>query len=95
MAGRSARTEKLDLRLSADAKRTLQSAAATTRQSVSEFVLTSALARAEETLADRRHFPLSAKQWAAFMTALDAPPRDMPRLQRLLKEPGAFDRKPE
>jgi uncharacterized protein (DUF1778 family) len=41
------RSEKLDLRLTASAKRTLQTAAATNR-SVSEFVLESALARAEE-----------------------------------------------
>jgi uncharacterized protein (DUF1778 family) len=94
MASGSARSEKLDLRLTPEAKRTLRSAAATARQSVSEFVLQSALARADETLADRRHFPLSAKQWAAFMRALDAPPRDLPRVRRLLREPGAFDRNP-
>ena len=44
------RTEKLDLRLTPSAKRVLQSAAMATKRSVSEFVLESALARAEETL---------------------------------------------
>lgn len=88
---RPARTEKLDLRLPATAKRTLQAAAAAAHRSVSEFVLESALARAEETLADRRHFGLSAERWAAFMAALDAPPRDLPRLRRLLRERGVFD----
>ncbi|MDE2466149.1 MAG: DUF1778 domain-containing protein, partial [Alphaproteobacteria bacterium] len=47
------RSEKLDLRLSTDAKRRLAAAAAATQRSVSEFVLESALARAEETLPDR------------------------------------------
>jgi uncharacterized protein (DUF1778 family) len=35
---------------------------------------------------------LDADQWEAFMAALDAPPRPLPRLKRLLNEPGFFDR---
>jgi uncharacterized protein (DUF1778 family) len=35
---------------------------------------------------------LDADRWKAFMTALDAPPRPLPRLKRLLNEPGFFDR---
>jgi uncharacterized protein (DUF1778 family) len=85
------RSEKLDLRLSADAKRTLVAAAAAAQRSVSEFVLESALARAEETLPDRRRFQLDEKQWKAFLAALDAPARPMPRLKRLLKEPSVFE----
>lgn len=91
MAGRTTRSEKLDLRLSRPAKRALQAAAAVAHRSVSEFVLESALARAEETLADRRAFTLNAEQWKTFIAALDAPPRPLPRLKRLLKEPGFFD----
>jgi len=34
---------------------------------------------------------LVASQWKTFMAALDATPRPLPRLQRLLKEPGFFD----
>jgi uncharacterized protein (DUF1778 family) len=88
---RTTRTEKLDLRLTQNAKRALQVAAAAAHRSVSEFVLESALARADEALADRRTFPLDAKQWKAFLTALDAPPRPLTNLERLLKEPGFFD----
>ena len=91
MATRTTRSEKLDLRLTRDAKRTLQSAAAAARRSVSQFVLESALARADEALADRRAFRLNAAQWKAFIAALDAPPRPLPRMERLLKEPGFFD----
>ncbi len=85
------RSEKLDLRLTVEAKRTLNAAAAASRRSVSEFVLESALARAEETLPDRRRFVLGEKQWAAFLAALDAPPKPMPRLKRLLEEPSVFE----
>jgi uncharacterized protein (DUF1778 family) len=91
MALRTTRSEKLDLRLTREAKLVLKAAAAASRRSVSEFVLESALARANEALADRRSFGLNATQWKAFMAALDAPPRSLPRLERLLKEPGFFD----
>jgi uncharacterized protein (DUF1778 family) len=91
MSSRATRSEKLDLRLTADAKTALQAAAAASNRSVSEFVLESALARADEALADRRSFGLTATQWKEFMAALDAPPRPLPHLERLLKEPGFFD----
>lgn len=85
------RSEKLDLRLAAPAKRLLQAAAASTRQSVSEFVLESALARADELLPDRRRFGLDAERWTAFQASLEEPARPRPRLARLLAEPGLFD----
>lgn len=91
MVARVNRTEKLDLRLTAESKSTLYAAAAAEHRTVSDFVLESALARAEETLADRSRFGLDAHQWQAFHDALDAAPRDLPRLQRLLDEPGIFE----
>ncbi|MBA1139256.1 type II toxin-antitoxin system TacA family antitoxin [Mesorhizobium neociceri] len=90
MTTRTNRSEKLDLRLTPDAKRILATAAAVERRSLSDFVLESALGRAEETLADRRSFGLDADKWAAFMAALDAPTRELPRLKRLLTEPSVF-----
>ena len=85
------RSEKLDLRLTPAAKETLQAAASATHRSVSEFVLESALTRAAESLADRRFFGLDADRWAAFMAALDAQPRELPRVERLFREPGFFE----
>ena len=52
------RNEKIDLRLTRSAKRTLQVAASAAGRSVSEFVLESALAHAAETLPDRHKFCL-------------------------------------
>jgi uncharacterized protein (DUF1778 family) len=95
MTQRSKRTEKLDLRLSRAAKQTLQAAASAERKSVSEFVLDTALSEAEERLADRRNFALDGKSWDAFITALDAPPRRHPRLERLFRERSVFDPKSE
>ena len=88
------RTEKLDLRLSKAAKQTLQAAATASRKTVSEFVLETALSEAEERLANRRVFTLDAKNWDAFIAALDAPPRRHPRLERLFREPSVFDPEP-
>jgi uncharacterized protein (DUF1778 family) len=41
---------------------------------------------AVETLPDRQRFCLSAERWQAFQAALDAPPRPLPRLAKLLGE---------
>jgi uncharacterized protein (DUF1778 family) len=88
---RVTRTEKIDLRLTAQAKRVLQSAAEASHKTLSDFVLESALARADSVLAERQVFRLDAKRWKAFMAALDAPPKARPRLARLLSEPSVLD----
>jgi uncharacterized protein (DUF1778 family) len=92
MQNTETRNEKLDLRLTPSAKRVLQSAALAARTSVSEFVLESALARAEETLPDRQRFGLTAEQWDAFESALAAPTLPAPRLAKLLKQPSVFEK---
>jgi uncharacterized protein (DUF1778 family) len=91
MAGLPTRTEKLDLRITVAAKQALTAAAAADRRSVSEFVLDSALARAQEMLAQRRHFGLDAPKWQAFLQALDAEPRPLPRAKALLERPSVFE----
>lgn len=92
MQNAETRNEKLDLRLTPSAKRALQIAARAAHRSVSEFVLESALARAEEILPDRQRFGLNAEQWEAFQAALSASPLPAPRLVKLLKYPSVFDR---
>ena len=92
MPATETRNQKLDLRLTPSSKRALRIAAQAARRSVSEFVLESALARAEETLPDRQRLGLSAEQWAALQAALDAPPQPAPRLAKLLRKPSVFER---
>ncbi len=94
MPEKSLRTAKLDLRLSREAKEKLQAAAIASHRSVSEFVLESALVRADETLTGRTRFGLDADQWMAFLTALDTPPRDLPRMSRLFQESSVFESGP-
>ena len=85
------RTDRIDLRISLEAKQALQAAALAKRTSVSDFVLASAMEAAQEALADRQRFGLNADQWAAFQAALDAPIQTHPRLKQLLQEPGVFE----
>jgi uncharacterized protein (DUF1778 family) len=91
MTTTTARTEKLDLRLSSAAKKKLFSAAAAAHRSVTDFVLESALSRADETLAERQWFGLTAERWDEFMAALDAPARELPRIKALFDTPSLFE----
>jgi hypothetical protein len=40
---------------------------------------------------DRRIFDLNAEQWTKFQEAVEAPPRELPALKKLLTEPAYFD----
>jgi predicted DNA-binding antitoxin AbrB/MazE fold protein len=42
-------------------------------------------------LSDQAHFALPPERWQAFCDALDAPPRDIPTLRKLLTEASLFD----
>lgn len=84
------RTEKLDVRVSSSAKAKLQAAASASHRSMSDFVMESALSKAEEMLVERRIFALNAEKWTEFQSALDAPTRPLPRLKALLEKPGFF-----
>jgi uncharacterized protein (DUF1778 family) len=79
-----ARSQRVDLRMTPSAKRTLQRAAAVTNKTLTEFLLDSSLNAAFDMLADRRVFQLDEKRWDAFMAALAAPPKNNPRLRKLL-----------
>ena len=82
-----AKSERVDLRMTPTAKRTLQRAAAVANKTVSEFLLDSSLSAAFDTLADR----LDEARWAAFMAELDVPPRDNPLLRRVLASKAPWE----
>jgi predicted DNA-binding antitoxin AbrB/MazE fold protein len=46
---------------------------------------------AEPSAADIVHFELPPDRWQAFCDALDAPPKDIPALRKLLTEASLFD----
>jgi uncharacterized protein (DUF1778 family) len=85
------RSEKLDIRITPEAKQILQQAAKQRHTTISQFVLESALASASTVRAERARFALNAEQWEAFMAALDAPPQQHPCMERLLNVPTILD----
>lgn len=60
---------------------------------VTEFIMRGACEKAEQALADQTRFVLDEKQWKAFMTALDRPAKDKPRLRKLFTEPHIAKRR--
>ena len=86
------RSERVDLRMTPAAKQTLQRAAAATNKTLTEFLLDTGLNAALDTLADRRVFLLDKKRWEAFMSALAAPPKNNPRLRKLLARKPAWEK---
>jgi uncharacterized protein (DUF1778 family) len=87
-----ARSERVDLRMTPAAKRTLQRAAAVTNKTLTEFLLDTGLNAAFDTLADRRVFQLDEKRWKAFMSALAVPPKSNPKLRKLLARKPAWEK---
>jgi uncharacterized protein (DUF1778 family) len=84
------KSERIDVRASSAVKQLLQEAARASHKNVSEFLLDAGVTAAAQALADRRRFELDGPQWQAFQEALDRPVQHKPRLQKLLREPGAL-----
>jgi uncharacterized protein (DUF1778 family) len=85
------RDDRLEVRLPPKSKSLLKRAADAEDTTVSAFVLDKSLKAAAETLADQREFRLTAKQYDAFIAALDAPAKPRPRLARLLSTPSVLE----
>jgi uncharacterized protein (DUF1778 family) len=71
----SRKDDVIQIRASAEAKALIQRAAALKGQKLSEFMLDSARARAEETILDQRVFFLDDETHARFLELLDNPPK--------------------
>jgi uncharacterized protein (DUF1778 family) len=93
MASATAKTrdERLNIRVSRERKALIAKAAEIERKNISDFVLENAILAAEALVADEANLTLNRKQWNKFLEALDAPPRNIPALRRLLTGPSIFD----
>ncbi len=83
---------RLAMRLTPDQDALIRDAAAVTGQSLTEFVTTAAVSRAEDTLADRRVFRLDDAAWTEFAAILDRPAKRIPELAALLGEQAPWDK---
>lgn len=83
--------QPLSIRPNSQQKRVIAQAAKLLNVSVSQFVLQRAYLDAQAVIAEQTRFGLNDEQWASFLAVLDAPPKELPRLRKLLQEPGVFD----
>jgi len=72
-------------------KEVIARAANLKQTTITNFMVEQAFSAAQQILADQVHFYLSPEKWDEFCAALDAPPKDLPALRKLLTEPGIFD----
>jgi uncharacterized protein (DUF1778 family) len=87
----SLKATKVQLRLRPSQKAVLARAAQLRQTSLSNFMLEHACAAAQQVLAEQVDILLSSAEWKAFCKALDAPPRSIPALRKLLTEASVFD----
>ena len=85
---RELRNRRINLRATPYQEKLIRAGAARRGENVSDFILDSACTRAEEAISGQVHFIASEAQWKAFTKALDAPPRVLPKLKRLLSKPS-------
>lgn len=83
---------RLNLRLRDADDQLIRHAAAQVGQTVSEFLTTAAVERANDVLADQREFVVDDDTWDAFTALLDKPARPDPRLVELFARPQRIDR---
>jgi uncharacterized protein (DUF1778 family) len=78
-------TGRLNFRLAPEQERALRQAAAVTGQSVSGFVLSSAVEHAHDVLQRANTITVSDTAFRAFVAALDEPAEAVPELARLIR----------
>ena len=91
-ATKNERGETINLRASRRQKVLIDRAAEALGRSRSDFMLDTACREAESVILDRRYFSLSEDQFRRFMAILDTPPKDNPKLRRLLQTTAPWDR---
>ncbi len=85
------RDTKVQLRMRPLQKDVIARAANLKQTTLTNFMVEQAFQAAQQILADQVHFYLSDEKWKKFCAALDAPPKDLPRLRKLLTRPSVFD----
>jgi uncharacterized protein (DUF1778 family) len=89
---RDVRSERIDLQMSPDTRRTLERAATASNKSLAQYLVDTGLDAANASLTEQRVFRLDKKRWDDFMAALDAPPQDNPGLRKLLARKPAWQK---
>ncbi|HET9307516.1 MAG TPA: DUF1778 domain-containing protein [Candidatus Sulfotelmatobacter sp.] len=85
-AAKKKRTERFNVRLSEREARLIRLGAEQRGVNITNFILESACVRAEQEIAEARHFELSSRDWQKFSEALDRPAKTKPRMRKLFAE---------
>ena len=85
MGAPASKNLRVNLRIDADSKKKLERAAAYAGSSLSDFVLTNALAAAGRMIEEREKIVLSEADWEVFLDALEKPAKPNKRLRDALK----------
>ncbi|GAB4223497.1 MAG: hypothetical protein Tsb005_18760 [Gammaproteobacteria bacterium] len=80
------KTARVDIRTSAEAKATLESAARYLGTTTSAFVLDTAIERAIDILKNAQLIELTEAEYKKFIAALDNPPKPGKALKKLVKK---------
>ena len=75
------RDDRIDVRLSGEAKALIARAASYSGMTLSTFLVSVASERAKSLVAEHEVLTLSPREWNAFIAALDKPRKRRPRLQ--------------
>jgi uncharacterized protein (DUF1778 family) len=86
------RTKRLNLRATPRQESLIRAGAKVRGVNITDFILESACARAEQAIADQTVFALTPRKWKAFIEALDRPPQPKPRLKKLFAEKTILER---
>ena len=92
MAQTQTRDEIINLRASRQQKQLIDQAAELLDRSRSDFMLEAACREAAGLLLDQTRFSLSEEKFKRFMAALDEPPKENPKLRKLLQSKALWDR---
>ncbi len=84
----NSKTQRVNLRLNKDAKHTIERAASFEGQTVSKFILASALASAEQTIHEHETMTLNKRDSEAFLNALSKPAKFNANLLSAFEEHG-------
>lgn len=87
---RSAKSSRINLRATRRQEELLRRAAEATDHTITDFVLDSAVDRAQRVLADLHWFTAGDEQYAEFVRLLDAPLPSTEKFDRLFSRPSPF-----
>lgn len=85
------RTARFGLRATAQQETILRRAAEVSHKSLTDFILDSACAAAEQTLLEQRLFMVSGEQYQALLEMLDRPPQTNAGLEKLFNKTAPWE----